>query len=142
MTSSEPTNPSLQVYYDGLCHLCSREINHYRKLPGSENINFIDITDVGFDPAKENLDPYAVHQVMHARTLDGKLYTKVDAFLQIWKLIPQYRWAIPIVQNPFLRPIFDTAYMTFAKWIRPYLPKKDKSCEASPYCETNQTKPK
>jgi len=32
--------------------------------------------------------------------------------------------------------------MTFAKWIRPYLPKKDKSCEASPYCETNQTKPK
>lgn len=142
LSDTSLNNGKLQVYYDGLCHLCSREIDHYKKLQGSENISFIDITDPSFDPKKEKLDPFAVHKFMHARTAEGQIHTKVDAFVEIWKLLPKYQKALFLLKSPILRPIIDLAYITFAQYIRPYLPKKDKSCSESPYCETDSLKKK
>lgn len=49
---------TLSVYFDGLCPLCSREIGHYRKAVGNENISFVDITHVDFNtkPLLRNKD--------------------------------------------------------------------------------------
>lgn len=130
----------LKIYYDGLCILCSREIDHYKKLRGSEKLEFIDITDSSFDAKKEGLDPFEVHKVMHVRTPSGQTYTKVRAFVEIWKHLPRYRWAVPIALNPVVKPILEAGYSLFAR-TRPYLPKRKKLCENSPFCEINdQTK--
>jgi predicted DCC family thiol-disulfide oxidoreductase YuxK len=50
---SSKTNPRMRVYYDGLCPLCSREIAYYLSKEGSGAINWIDITENGFDPVVE-----------------------------------------------------------------------------------------
>ena len=60
------------VFYDGLCILCSREIDHYRKSRGADLITFVDICAPGFDPAENGLDPKAVHKVMHVRRQVGR----------------------------------------------------------------------
>ncbi len=125
----------LSVYYDGLCQLCSREIDHYRKARGAEQLRFIDITAVDFQAEKEGLDPQRVHRVMHVKSAEGQIYTEVEAFVQIWKVLPGYSWMARAVESPLIRPIANLGYQGFAR-VRPWLPKKKADCSASPYCET------
>lgn len=124
---------NMTVYYDGLCQLCSREIEHYRKQQGAEKIRFMDITSPQFDPTKEGVDGKKVHKVMHVKK-GKKLYTKVDAFIEIWKQLPKYAWAAKYADKTAIRWILDCGYEVFAK-VRPYLPRKKQSCEDSPFCE-------
>lgn len=125
----------IKIYYDGLCHLCSREINHYRRQSGAEKIGFIDITDLEFDAVAEGLDPQAVHRELHVRREDGSVVVGVDAFLEIWSVLPRYHFAEKIGRKAPMRNILEAGYFVFAR-VRPLLPKKSESCENSPYCET------
>ena len=122
------------VYFDGLCPLCSREIDHYRKQRGAERLRFIDITASDFNAQAEGVDPVAVHKEMHVKTSDGRLVTGVDAFIEIWKVLPRYGFAARLAQRSLIKPVLDFGYMIFAT-VRPYLPRKSQGCEASPYCE-------
>ena len=130
------TEQKLKVYYDGLCHLCYREIEHYKKLEGSSHIDFIDICGPKFDPISENLDPFAIHKVMHARLPDGTVVTRVKAFTEIWDRIPQYNLFAKLARRPWIYRGLDLGYTAFAR-IRPYLPKRKSAsdCSDSPYCE-------
>jgi predicted DCC family thiol-disulfide oxidoreductase YuxK len=112
------------------------EINHYKKQQGADKISFIDITAPSFDAKKNGVDPFLVHKIMHVKR-GTQLYTKVDAFIEIWKELPKYNWAVGIAKNKLVRPILNVGYEAFAV-IRPYLPRKKQSCEESPYCETHQ----
>lgn len=124
---------NISVYYDGLCHLCSREIGHYRGMRGAESIRFVDITAGDFNALKEGVDPRAIHRVMHVKDVSGDLHTGVDAFLRIWAELPALRFFIPLARFGPVNLLLRAAYAGFAR-IRPLLPRK--SCEASPYCET------
>lgn len=124
----------VRVYYDGLCHLCSREINHYRGMTGAERIVFIDITEAAFNATEEGLDPVKVHKTMHVRDADGHLRLGVDAFITIWTELPALRFVVPMARAKPIHLLLTLLYSTFAA-IRPLLPRK--SCENSPYCETH-----
>lgn len=131
----------LQLFYDGLCRLCSAEIEQYRKTPGSNQIEFIDITQAAFQAESFSLDPGAVHRHIHVRTENGSVFTGVEAFFEIWKLLPKYRFLQKTLDRPLLLPILKKGYDAFAR-IRPYLPRKQSSnpgadCSASPYCKIN-----
>jgi predicted DCC family thiol-disulfide oxidoreductase YuxK len=126
---------SLTVYYDELCVLCSAEINHYKKQRGSEQITFVDITADSFDAAKEGINPFEAHKIMHAKNKDGKILTKIDSFVAIWALLPKYRWLYNLAQWKVVRFFMDIGYIIFAA-LRPYLPRKNKKdCQDSPFCE-------
>jgi predicted DCC family thiol-disulfide oxidoreductase YuxK len=127
---------NLKVYYDGLCRLCSREIEHYKSQVGSDKIDFVDICTPGFDANQEGLDPFAIHKVMHVRRLDGTLAIRVQAFIEIWKVLPRYRKLALIASVPAINKSLEISYSIFAR-IRPLLPRKkaDLDCSDSPYCE-------
>lgn len=124
-----------KVYYDGLCILCSKEIEHYRHQTGSESIEFIDITSAHFDASAEGLDPFLVHKVMHVRVPSGELKTGVDAFIAIWDQLPRYQWVAKFAQKKSVRGLLTIGYQGFVI-LRPYLPRRSQGCENSPYCET------
>jgi predicted DCC family thiol-disulfide oxidoreductase YuxK len=128
----------LTVYYDELCMLCAKEIHHYQKQKGSESIRFVDITSSSFDAKAEGVDPFLVHKIMHAKSNDGTLHTKIDAFIQIWKVLPKYHRLAALSEKSVVKKMMDVGYVLFAE-IRPYLPKKKKTndCSQSPYCETH-----
>ena len=100
----------LTVYYDEMCVLCAKEIHHYQKQTGSDKISFVDITAPNFDAAKENVDPFLVHKIMHSKTNDGILHTKINAFIEIWKILPKYHWLAKVVGLPGIRQIASAAY--------------------------------
>lgn len=126
----------LKVYYDGLCKVCSKEIGHYKKQSGSEHIEFIDICSAQFNADLEGLDPVQVHKVMHARREDGTIATRVDAFIEIWKVLPKYHRLAKLASMSFIKLGLEVGYSGFAS-IRTYLPRDSSSedCKDSPYCE-------
>lgn len=85
---------------------------------------------------KEGLDPLQIHKVMHARSRDGRVVTRVEAFIEIWKVLPKYRWLAKMASQSFVRLVLNTGYSGFAL-IRPLLPRYSKAadCQDSPYCD-------
>jgi predicted DCC family thiol-disulfide oxidoreductase YuxK len=129
--------PMLQIYYDGLCPLCSREIDYYRTKSGAEKILWNDITAPNFDAQSEGLDPDEVHRSFHAKLPDGRVLRGVEAFVEIWKIIPSLSGLLKMSQIPGARPIMKIGYFIFARGIRPYLPRNSRpgeSCDG-PECE-------
>lgn len=125
----------ITVYYDGLCRVCSREIEHYKRCGGSEDLNFVDITRLDFDAQAEGLDPQAVHRFLHVRRRDGSVIAGVEAFVQIWSALPRYQWAARLAKIAIVRYGLEGFYRIFVR-IRPFLPRKKADCAASPYCGT------
>jgi predicted DCC family thiol-disulfide oxidoreductase YuxK len=122
----------VSLYYDGLCVVCSAEINHYKKMRGSQNIRFVDITEAGFDAKKENLDPQKINVELHAKDSNGKLHIGVDAFILVWSHLDKLKWLSRLAEKSLVKSFLQMNYALFVK-IRPYLPRR--SCETSPYCE-------
>lgn len=125
------------IYFDGLCMACSAEINHYRRLPGSEHFDFVDITQPGFKAEDHGLDPFKVHKVMHVKDLDGVLHEGVEAFRTIWSRIPRYQFLVRLSSNKAVRSVLELGYRSFIV-LRPCLPRKKLDCSASPYCEVSK----
>lgn len=128
---------NLKVFYDGLCVLCSSEINHYKKMKGAENIKFVDIAGLDFDAKKEGLDPFLVHKELHAKDEHGRVFVGVDTFILIWSKLDKLKWLSRLAQKSLVKKTLELNYKVFVK-IRPYLPRK--ACEDSPYCETRVAK--
>ncbi len=125
------------VYFDGLCIVCSREIDHYRKSRGADRIVFVDICGAGFDPAIHGLDLFSVHKVMHVKRSDGSLAVRVDAFIAIWETLPGYTWLARTASFSLIRSLLEVGYDAFVA-IRPYLPRRRATaaqCDTSPYCD-------
>jgi len=116
-------NNKVKIFYDGLCHLCSYEMEHYQKLSGSENLEFVDITHPDFVASDYNLDPTQVQKALHVIDKDGHLRTAVDAFIAIWETLPGYISVARIASVKPVKAIMTLGYHAFAK-IRRYLPKK------------------
>jgi len=125
----------LKVYYDGLCVLCSREIEVYRRRDLDQRVDWIDISLPGFDASKEGLDPVLVNRFFHVRRADGQVIAGVDAFVEIWKTIPSLRLMAKAADLPGARAAMRAGYAIFAR-VRPYLPRRSRpecdngACEA------------
>ena len=126
--------PTGAIYFDGLCVACSAEINHYRKLPGSEKFAFIDINTAAFRAEEDGIDPYLAHKIMHVRDPNGNLKQGVDAFRAIWKELPRYYFLYRLSKIKAVRTVLEFGYSAFVK-IRPYLPRRKADCSDSPYCD-------
>jgi len=122
----------ITVYYDGLCQLCSREIEHYKKMDGASNILFVDITSSGFEAEAEGLDPHKIHQSLHVRDANGQIHIGVEAFIVIWSQLNSLKKIAPLASFGPVKRTLEAGYFLFAK-IRPLLPRK--KCSDSPYCE-------
>lgn len=72
--------PRTAIFFDGECHLCSREIDHYRNARGADRLQFIDISDPHFDAERWNLDRRQVRKHLHVRRADGSVVKGVEAF--------------------------------------------------------------
>lgn len=111
------------VYFDGLCRLCSAEIEHYKKMKGSERIRFVDIFSSGFDALAEGLDPQDIHRNLHVKDASGKLHIGVDAFIAIWSQIDSLKILSRWASRTPMRKLLRGGYFIFTK-ARPYLPRK------------------
>ena len=125
MTQETP----VEVYYDGSCPVCDREMRHYRELDIDEKFRFIDISAPNF-AAREGGPSYEDFMArLHVRDAEGRFHTGVDAFAVIWRTLPGRMFTLMarLVQLPGIHAVASLGYMVFAR-LRPYLPKR-RRCE-------------
>jgi predicted DCC family thiol-disulfide oxidoreductase YuxK len=121
------------IYYDGLCILCSREIDVFRALVRDGSLAYVDISLPDFDPAAHGVDPVSVNRHMHVRDEQtGRMLVGADALAGMWECVPGFRWLAWLSRLPMLRQISDVGYEVFA-WVRPKLPKRRR-----PACDTGR----
>lgn len=129
---------STTVLFDGGCHLCSREIDHYRRLDTSGALTLVDITGPHFDASAYHVDAAEVHRNMHVRRPDGTWAIGVDAFIAIWQVIPRYHWAARLAAPRPVHAVLSAGYAVFAR-IRPYLPRRLRATCDDGACQTHQS---
>lgn len=111
-----------EVYYDGACPLCRREIAAYRGMSGLEGIAWCDLSQAGADlPA--DLDRATALARFHVRLADGRIVSGARAFLAVWRRNPRLaRLATILDRQPFLG-VLELGYRGFLRirplWRRP-----------------------
>jgi predicted DCC family thiol-disulfide oxidoreductase YuxK len=116
--SASRNSAKLQVFYDGACPLCSREVKHYRQRDRHSRIEWVDIANPEFRADAHGLDPTRVQQVMHARLPDGRVVTEVGAFIKIWEALPPGLLTTPlrwILKIPGMLGLANVFYRLFAR---------------------------
>ncbi|MET0385889.1 MAG: DUF393 domain-containing protein [Polyangiales bacterium] len=105
---------SFEVFFDGDCPLCRREIALLRKLDRRERIAFTDIAVPGFDPSPIGLTQAQLMARIHGRTADGQLVEGVEVFRRLYAAVGFERTAA-LTRLPGIRNALDAAYTLFAK---------------------------
>ncbi|KAL3925969.1 MAG: hypothetical protein SGPRY_003522 [Prymnesium sp.] len=118
------------LFWDGGCPLCSKEINYYKRLDVTKQIDWVNIYS---EP--ERLKPYGVtaaeaFRLIHAVDAHGKLQVGVPAFLIVWDKLPYWHVVSTLLRNvPLAMPIADAAYHAFAR-IRLRITRRTKTVNA------------
>lgn len=119
------------LYYDGLCQLCSREVEVFQRIVTDGSLAYVDISLPEFDAAEHGVDPVRVNRHMHVRDeTTGRMLVGVDALIGMWECVPGFRWLAWLTRLPVLRELSDVGYEVFA-WVRPKLPQRKR-----PACDT------
>lgn len=106
----------ITIFYDGKCGLCSKEINHYRKIAPDGIFNWQDITQSTTELHKEGISLAEGLKLLHARDETGKLHIGVDAFVLIWKQLKHWNLLAFIASLPLINPLLKFGYRHFAEW--------------------------
>ena len=104
------------VFYDDACPLCSKEINHYRKLEACHPINWVPIYQDTNTVNRYGFSKNALLERLHVVRGDDVVVTGAAAFVTIWTSIKRYHWLGVLVYKLHLTPILEFFYTRFAKW--------------------------
>ena len=129
----------LQIFYDGSCLVCSKEMDSYRKRNPQNRLEFIDISTDDFSPVAFGKTQADFMAQLHVRDAEGHFTTGVEAFTTIWQAYPSSslcRLFSALVGLPGINFISRVGYKLFAR-NRHLLPKRKRDCESGS-CNLNQ----
>ena len=113
----------MEVFYDGACPLCIREINMIRRKDTSGSMRFIDISDLSFVPDDYGKTLSWFESSMRTR-VDGEWVSGVESFRQMYTRIG-FKKSVAFSRWPVISQSLDVGYWMFAR-VRPLLPgRKD-----------------
>lgn len=110
--------PALTIYFDGSCPLCRREIAFYRRLPGAEQLDWLDVS-AGV-PLGQGLSCEQAMRRFHVRDARGRLFSGGAAFARLWRALPGWRWLGWAMAVPPMSWLLEGAYRAFLP-LRPRL---------------------
>ncbi len=102
-----------QVFYDGACPVCSREVALYRTRPGAEAFEWVDVHRAAPGELGPGLSRERALARMHVRTRDGRLLSGAAAFGAIWRGLPGFRWLGRLVSVPPISGFAEIGYRGF-----------------------------
>lgn len=104
----------VEVFYDGDCPLCVREIAMIRWMDRKHRIRFTDIAGAGF---KVSDYPWTEEEFMaeiRGRLSDGTWIVGVEVFRQLYAAVG-FRWMVAPTRLPGISHFMDWGYQVFAK---------------------------
>jgi predicted DCC family thiol-disulfide oxidoreductase YuxK len=109
-----PGGFEVEVFYDGDCPLCAREIRVLRRLDRRGRVRFTDIAAPGFDAAAHGKSHADFMRRMQARLADGTWVEGVETFRRLYAAVG-FRWIAALSRAPGVAQALDLAYAAFAK---------------------------
>ena len=106
----------ITVFYDGKCGLCSREIDHYRKIAPQGIFSWQDITESAVELEEQGISLAQGLKLLHVKDASGEMHTGVDAFILIWRQLRRWHVLALFVGLPVVRQIANLTYRVFADW--------------------------
>ncbi|MFO0692154.1 MAG: DUF393 domain-containing protein [Polyangiales bacterium] len=103
----------VEVFFDGDCPLCTREIAFLRARDRTGRIRFTDIAAPGFEPEEAGLDRETLMERIHGRLPDGTTIEGVEVFRRLYAAIGLGP-LVALTRLPGIRALLDTAYAAFA----------------------------
>lgn len=107
-------DPRTQVYFDGGCPVCSREIAAYQRAQGAEALCFVDVSkaDAALAPG---LTREAALARMHVRRADGSMASGAAAFAALWSALPRWAWLGRMASLPVVASLLELGYRGFLR---------------------------
>ena len=106
---------TLEIFFDGECPLCRREITMLSRLDRRGRLRLTDIAEAGFDPTSTGRDHATLMGRIHARSLpSGEMIEGVEVFRRAYEavglgaLVALTRWR-PIAA------VLERGYVWFAR---------------------------
>ena len=117
MTNSPSSTRStwqIEVFYDGACPLCSREINFLRRWDTARRIRFTDTAATDFQASEHGVTQQALLAEIHGRLPSGDWIRGVEVFRRLYTAIGlgPLVW---LTRLPLLSALLDKAYGVFAR---------------------------
>ena len=102
----------MKVYFNNSCKICRTEINLYKK-ENIKGIKWVDITN-NSQAEKETLkNDKALLRRLHIKE-QNKVFEGAEAFLQVWKKIPKYKFLYNFFKLPIIFTFFKYGYEIIA----------------------------
>jgi predicted DCC family thiol-disulfide oxidoreductase YuxK len=108
------TPRSVEVFFDGECPLCVREINMLRRLDRKQRIQFTDITEPSFDPSAFGMSYAAMMERIRGRLADGTMIEGVEVFRRLYAAVG-FGPIVALTRLWGVSHALDLAYELFAK---------------------------
>lgn len=114
MDAPHTKTPLFEVFYDGGCPLCRREIALIRRLDRRGRLRFTDIDAPDFCAETLGLTHEELMARIYGRLPDGSWVTGVEVFRQLYGAVG-FKPLVWLSRAPGLRQTLDGAYRVFAR---------------------------
>ena len=105
---------NIEIFYDGDCPLCQREVRFLRWLDRHRRIRYTDIAAPEFNPVQYG-QPWAVFTTqIQGRLPDGSWVQGVEVLRRVYSALG-FSWVVAVTRVPGLSHLLDWAYGHFAK---------------------------
>lgn len=112
--SPTPNAHDIEVFYDGACPLCMREIAMLRRRDRRGRIRFTDIADAAFDAHAYGKTHDELMAKMHGRLPDGTWVQGVEVFRRLYVAVG-FAWLVAPTRLPLISHALDWGYAIFAR---------------------------
>jgi predicted DCC family thiol-disulfide oxidoreductase YuxK len=114
MTENSESNWSVEVFFDGACPLCRREIAMLRRWDRQGRIRFTDIAAADFDPCTLGRTQDELMAEIHGRLPDGSWIKGVEVFRRLYSAVG-FGLLIAPTRLPGITQLLDWGYQKFAR---------------------------
>lgn len=108
------TNWDVEVFFDGACPLCMREIDLLRRMDGKGRIRFTDIAAPGFDAGALGTSMDDLMEKIQGRLPDGSWIDGVEVFRRLYSAVGLGP-LVAMTRLPGISHALDAGYALFAK---------------------------
>jgi|GEM_PF-432517 predicted DCC family thiol-disulfide oxidoreductase YuxK len=105
----------VEVFFDGDCPLCRREINWLRKRDRQHKVRFTDIAADDFDPLPLGKSHSDLMARIHGRLPSGEWLEGVEVFRRLYSAVG-FGWLVAPTRLPGIRGTLDLGYRVFARY--------------------------
>ena len=111
---SLPQSFDIEVFFDGACPLCTREVAWLRRLDRRQRIRFLDIAARGFEAEAFGVPWQTLMDRIHGRLPDGTLIEGVEVFRRAYAAVGLSP-LVALTRLPGVSQALEAGYRWFAQ---------------------------